>query len=153
MPMEILGEIQRSANGTSFETIDQVNPKGGLNTISNYKALDQSPLRGLSYYRLKMIDEDGSFEYSPIRSILINALADKVVLYPNPLMSGQKLFIKTELRELIELRLYSADGEDIGEFEFEGDTEISLKHLPSGVYSYMLRSATWRKAGRLIVIE
>ena len=144
-------DIQRSKNGNTFETINQVAARGNSNTIQTYQALDKEPHRGVSYYRLKVVDQDGSFTFSEVRSIVINALADKVILYPNPLTVSEKLQIKTELDGLLEFRLYTIDGDDAGAFSFEGDAELSLKHLPAGAYSYIIRSASWRKAGVLVV--
>lgn len=145
-------DIERSANGTSFESIAQVEATGAFSITTTYTSLDTRPLRGLSYYRLKMVDFDGSVNYSPVRSILINALADKVVVYPNPLTQGQALQIKTSLAGSIQLQLYSANGEEVGSFNFEGDQTIMLQDLPDGVYSYIIRTATWRKTGRLVLI-
>lgn len=144
-------EIQRSQDGRSFSFLESIDLPEDSETTKSYQAFDKNPFRGLSYYRLKMVDLDGSVEYSEIKSIVINALADKVIIYPNPIEVGQLLQIKTELSGTIDLQLYSIDGEEAGEYRFEGDTEISLDHLPKGVYSYVVNNATWRKAGILII--
>lgn len=60
-------EIQKSNNGTDYTTIASVNaqyPYGG-----NYSYTDNSKNTGIVYYRLKMIDKDGSFKYSPIQDV------------------------------------------------------------------------------------
>lgn len=46
-----------------------------------YTYLDRSPERGTSYYRLKMLDKDGTYQVSPVRSI--DRQLEKSV-YPNP---------------------------------------------------------------------
>ncbi len=144
-------EIQRSRDGQNFEPIGIVQAAGNSSILQNYEAVDRSPYRGLSYYRLKIVDQDGSFEFSPVRSILINALADKVVVYPNPLRQGENLQIKTSLREEIVLTIYAADGEKIRTFTFNGDTSINPGTLAAGTYYYTIRSANWRKAGTFVI--
>jgi len=144
-------EIERSRDGSNFEFLEKVNATGNNNLIQNYQTNDKNPWRGVSYYRLKMVDLDGSFEYSDQRSIVLEALADKVILYPVPLPVGKKLTIKTEFLEPIEIRFYTADGEDAGEYLIQGDTELDLPNLVAGTYGYTLKTKTWRKSGILIV--
>lgn len=66
--------IQRSSDGIFFETISIVNAIGNSSTPVTYTYSDKFPIPGLNYYRLKMIDQDGKYTYSPIRTI---AFADK----------------------------------------------------------------------------
>lgn len=57
-------EIQKSTNGTDFISIASINaqyPLGG-----NYSYVDNTKTTGIAYYRLKMIDKDGSFKNSGI---------------------------------------------------------------------------------------
>lgn len=57
--------VERSANGTSFTAIDAVTAKN-IASGANYSFTDAAPLAGVSYYRLKVIDKDGSFKYTPV---------------------------------------------------------------------------------------
>ena len=63
-------EVERSTNGTSFEIIGTVNSHGNSNTQMNYNLLDYFPKAGTNFYRLKMVDQDGSYEYS--RTVSLN---------------------------------------------------------------------------------
>ncbi|GAB4451934.1 MAG: hypothetical protein OHK0036_12940 [Bacteroidia bacterium] len=57
-------EIQKSTNGIDFTTLGFVNaqyPLGG-----SYSYTDNTKTSGIAYYRLKMIDKDGSFKFSKI---------------------------------------------------------------------------------------
>ena len=82
-------EIERSSDGTAFNTIGSVNANGitSNNTTSDYlytdkKAVDQQSL--LLYYRLKMLDIDGKYTYSNIVTIQLNAVTDIMKASPNP---------------------------------------------------------------------
>lgn len=77
--------VQRSIDGKTFETIATVNAKG----ISNYSFLDIIPanysLLTTIYYRLEVVDKDGSKSYSQVKQIHLNELMDKQInIYPNP---------------------------------------------------------------------
>ncbi len=79
--------VERSETGAGFSPIGWVKDLGrpGLN---QYDFLDKSVLAGKrSFYRLKMTDLDGSFDYSPVRSAMIPHSRAAPVLFPNPTAS------------------------------------------------------------------
>lgn len=62
-------EVQNSRDGREFTTIVTVNPKGDNST---YTYTQFNAAEGANYYRLKMIDRDGSFEYSNVKKVNIS---------------------------------------------------------------------------------
>ena len=78
--------VQRSEDGTEWETLGEVDGNGTVNEIINYDFKDARPLFGKSFYRLKQVDFDGQFEYSPVVSINnpFTGQAMKVMVFPNP---------------------------------------------------------------------
>jgi hypothetical protein len=73
-------EIERSANGVTFETIGII--KGANNKQQHqYEYRDEHPFVGINYYRLKQVDTDGKFAYSDI-IILKNTHKGEVGVYP-----------------------------------------------------------------------
>lgn len=62
-------EVERSIDGFEWETIDRIKGAGNSTVILNYTTLDRHPKTGVSYYRLKQTDYDGTFAYSHIESI------------------------------------------------------------------------------------
>lgn len=73
--------IERSANGTGFETIGFVK---GINAPSQYQYQDTKPLNGINYYRIKQVDfDEAAFAYSKIESVNTGNLAELTVV-PNP---------------------------------------------------------------------
>ncbi|MBX2946998.1 MAG: hypothetical protein KF725_14280 [Cyclobacteriaceae bacterium] len=75
-------EVERSKDGFDFTSIARVNGAGTTPTKNDYALLDQFPLSGTSYYRLKQIDFDGTYTYSPV--ISIKRGDDPFTVYPNP---------------------------------------------------------------------
>jgi hypothetical protein len=78
--------IERKANHEEvFQTIQTVSAAGFSDQILHYKIDDELPSDGeLFYYRLKMIDIDGTFEYSEIKPVSRNLRNDEFKLFPNP---------------------------------------------------------------------
>ena len=64
-------EIERSANVKEFEKIGHVAGQINSETLVQYSFTDYNPLNGTNYYRLRQVDLDGKFEYSKIRSIVL----------------------------------------------------------------------------------
>jgi hypothetical protein len=75
-------EVQKSGNGTYFNTIATVLPQPGT-ALTSYAVNDNQPSAGDNYYRLKMVDKDGRFTYSNIIKINFSNAAP-VLLQPNP---------------------------------------------------------------------
>jgi hypothetical protein len=76
-------ELQRSLDATNWFTLGNVTAKGESKVTQTYDYLDRQPKTWDNYYRLKMIDRDGTFAYSRIVSIQINS-SFEIVVYPNP---------------------------------------------------------------------
>lgn len=61
-------EIQRSTNGKTWTSAGQTTASGSEQGLTQYSFHDEGPGDGLIYYRLKMVDKDGSFAFSKIVS-------------------------------------------------------------------------------------
>lgn len=74
--------VEYSVNNTSWTSIGTVAAK---NTIGNneYALTHTQPENGVNYYRLKMIDINGSFSYSSVVSVKF-AGKEGISIYPNP---------------------------------------------------------------------
>ncbi len=82
--------VQRSADGRTFADLERVAAQGSSFARHNYAALDAAPLAGVSYYRLRQVDADGKYTYSPVVVVRFDGphAAPALVAYPNP-ASGQ----------------------------------------------------------------
>jgi YHYH protein len=78
-------EIERSADGKTFEVIGKRLGRGTSNTQNEYEFIDEKPLPNVAYYRLKQYDFDKNFSYSKIVVIKNDAKDDlyKVFFAPN----------------------------------------------------------------------
>lgn len=62
-------EIQKSEDGLSFNPIGRVQAAFNSNSLMNYSFNDTERLTGITYYRLKMVDKDGTFKYSKLIAV------------------------------------------------------------------------------------
>ncbi|MGG9962613.1 LamG-like jellyroll fold domain-containing protein [Ferruginibacter sp. SUN106] len=78
-------ELLRSEDGRTFTTIAKVNSNGNSSSVKNYQYADVLPatLAPIYYYRLKMVDINGSYIYSDI-VLIKNTKAGTITIYPNP---------------------------------------------------------------------
>ncbi|MCK5590997.1 MAG: hypothetical protein KAI72_03480, partial [Candidatus Pacebacteria bacterium] len=66
--------------GGDFEKIGFVEGHGNSNSPKSYDFVDNNVMYGKLYYRLKQIDNDGSFEYSDIVEVDVPTLQDYAIL-------------------------------------------------------------------------
>ncbi|MCF8297340.1 MAG: T9SS type A sorting domain-containing protein [Saprospiraceae bacterium] len=79
--------IERSQDAENFEIVKTVEGSGNSNEILKYSEIDDSPLNGISYYRLKQTDFNGDYTYSEI--VAVENTSDNLSLkiqniYSNP---------------------------------------------------------------------
>lgn len=129
--------LERSTNGTDFETITRISGRGGHNVKTTYSYLDEDALSGRYYYRLKSIDLDESYEYSKVIAVIADSeLTSTFSLYPNPVIE-QTIYIKindgsTSSRFL----LFDEAGKNLLDVKLEaGKNEIALgSNIKNGIY-------------------
>jgi len=77
--------IEKSLDGTSFTSINEIKGAGNSTTNLNYSAFDEEPAVGINYYRLKQTDYNGKFKYSKVISVnYLSKGASFSNLHPNP---------------------------------------------------------------------
>lgn len=78
--------IEHSADGRNWKEVGFVNSKGvsgNSDTRIDYRFVDQSPLAGTNFYRLKQVDFEGTLVYSSIRTVRFGQETGMMVA-PNP---------------------------------------------------------------------
>ena len=76
-------EVQRSANARDFVTAGTVAPTGANNVGASYNFTVVKPWPGNNFYRLKMVDKDGTIAYS--NTVLVKNIGDmQIQVFPNP---------------------------------------------------------------------
>lgn len=109
--------LERSADGTTFTEIGQTAAAGTSSLPLTYEWLDKQPLKAMTYYRLRQVDQDGSAHYSQILALLPTAsvsIMQSVDVYPNP-SAGKtiQLLLQGYSGELFQLHLIDALGRTV----------------------------------------
>ncbi len=123
--------VERSENGLDWKTLGEVVAKGESKLFNSYSFSDIVEKKGTYYYRLKMIDMDGTFTYSTMKSILVQ-LSGASYLYPNPAVNV--IHLKTEVTGVKKAIFFDASGSSISSTFSFSDNMIDVSQLPAGKY-------------------
>lgn len=131
--------IERSLDGADFSAIGQVQAIGGLNQEQTYSYLDQQLPTGVDriYYRLAMVDEDGTINYSPIRDI--RPPQATVRLFPNPV---KEQLSYQNIPSGAEVRVFDVNGRMIRQALLNAENgSISTAQWRPGLYHLQINFA------------
>ncbi|OSZ73718.1 hypothetical protein CAP36_17075 [Chitinophagaceae bacterium IBVUCB2] len=135
-------EVERSADNINWVKINTVSTNGG-NGIKNYQVEDANPVKGISYYRLRIIENTGMKRFSEIKTISYKELAISIAITPNPAIDRIKLNITTSAQTEAVIQITDMQGRLILSTAKNitlglSETEIIL---PAGINSgvYMVR--------------
>ncbi|WP_166444639.1 FG-GAP-like repeat-containing protein [Dyadobacter bucti] len=132
-------EIQRSNNGKAWEKIGEVPALQNSSSNHHYTFSDANPLKGTSYYRLKMVDLDQTFAYSKLQSVKIKSLT---TVYPNPVVNQLKIDSKEIIRKV---NVFNSSGIKVMSVEnSQGIGSIDLGGLPQGLYLIQSQDETFK---------
>jgi hypothetical protein len=154
-------DIERSADAASWSKIGEVKGAGNSNEDITYSMMDDAPLTGANYYRLKQVDIDGNFEYSDIQEVDFGSSVQGTIvmtIYPNPLISGKilnialagdadptikQVTITTEMGQIVyDRKMSDAQGYKVPDLS-----------LPTGVYIVNVLSQSGEKFSSKIVVQ
>ncbi|MCO5248595.1 MAG: right-handed parallel beta-helix repeat-containing protein [Chitinophagales bacterium] len=127
-------EIESSPDAVVWNKIAHQNALNGID--QKYTVWDENPRHGVNYYRLKMIDLDGSFKYSKIVSVSLNAQSQiQYIIYPNP--NKGLFYIQTIglIDDYTKAFLYDSQGRILFEKRLQDNIEqLNIPTLVSGIY-------------------
>jgi hypothetical protein len=69
--------VERSSDGVVFKPVLEKPGAGNSNSVRSYSDVDENPLEGVSYYRLKQTDFNGEFTYS--EWVVVNFIGDQKI--------------------------------------------------------------------------
>lgn len=143
--------VERSENGQEYYEISTVPGNGFSDEIINYEFLDQSPLAGRSFYRLKAVDFDGSFEYFQIESVVFDQLG--VDIYPNPVYDDRlSVWVNFENNLPIKLTIFDSQGKMVAKHPLaSGLNRLNLGELSPGSFIVVINSGVLEHRSKLIV--
>ncbi|KYG73012.1 T9SS type A sorting domain-containing protein [Roseivirga echinicomitans] len=152
--------IERSSNGAEFEPILYIPGKGTSEETNNYVAVDNTPISGRSYYRLKQTDFNGSFDYSEMKSVSYKTGTARVpnfTVYPNSVLAGQTINIRPEgefTDETAVIQVFSISGNRVLEYNFQLSNQASFEipqDVQTGYYVLTVTGSSFKKSFKIII--
>jgi len=141
--------IQRSRDGIDWEDITSVSGAGNSTSVIEYAATDNDPYFGLSYYRVKQTDFDGTETISGMKSVNNKYLSD-IRLYPNP--ASTTLTVEYSEKDA-EFSIFNQWGQALKTelVEYDGKAYINVEDLPNGVYLLKVVRNGFEQVERFVV--
>jgi hypothetical protein len=140
-------ELERSpGDATNWEFLGAVAGAGQVGQAQAYTYTDVTPPNS-AYYRLRMVNLDGSFAYSNIVYLEQATSAGELVVYPNP--NNGQFTVQLPTDESATLTLYDLNGRTV--WQRKATSEVSIVSLPDGVYLLSATTASNRWTKRIVV--
>ncbi len=125
-------QIERSPDGKIFKLIGSV--QATANTKYNFT--DRQPINGENFYRLKLMDLDGAFSYSPVCHLNFIKNNLSIDVYPNPVVN-ESITIHSNNQNLMNTvgQVIAYSGKVITTFKItSGKTYINAQNWAAGMY-------------------
>ena len=135
-------EIEKSVNGTTWQSIGTVASRNIING-AQYSFIDNNVTNTKTFYRLKLLNVDGSFVYSPV---IILRLDNKstITLLGNPAKGTINLSINNVQGSRYKMDLFSLDGKRILTqfYAFAGGAANASLPIPANIKGMCILKVT-----------
>jgi hypothetical protein len=142
--------VERSTDGVTFQKLGQV---VGTNS-DRYSLVDVAPA-AQQYYRLKMVDYDGSFEYSKVVSVRRGSNNGILEAFPVPTSGNATVRFSSTAGRVVTARLTDALGRQVKQLHIttQGSTTeftVDMTSLPPATYQLTLVDGRETRNVRLV---
>jgi uncharacterized repeat protein (TIGR01451 family) len=142
--------IQRSEDGKQFKFVGTVAAKGvGAYQFTDPITNSQSPFT--LYYRLEIIDKDGSKTYSEVKKVIIDNRKSGINVYPNP----AKAMVTIDCKNAKQLQIIDYLGREVcskNTFDTQYST-ITVNQLNKGIYIVKITSTKGEIFTEKLIVE
>jgi len=151
-------ELERSENGFDFELLDVVPGRQVESYSQDYQYIDKRALTK-GYYRLRMVDLDGTFEYSKVEFIDTDCRESALNIYPNPISKSVGMLQVDFISEINEVQFEIIDmlGRRVKQLslnvepDIENSIRLDISDLPGS--NYFLRDTGNKISKKFIILE
>ena len=131
-------EIQYSSDGLRFQTIGSVAGTIQQGSSQKYSYQVSNPQQGKTYFRLKLTDIDGKYEFSKIIALKLDCTKSSIFVYPNPVTDVLNINLTNSENKATTASLFDNSGRLIyTELLKSGTNVINMEKFAKGIY--MLR--------------
>lgn len=126
--------IERSYNNANFGEVGIVTAAGNSSIVHSYSFNDNSNNNtNESFYRIKMVDKDGRFTYTPIRTVSGSSATADYKIYPNPAIGNSKITI-SQLSGPSVIKVFDYSGRMIKSVSVNNPGNAEINGLVRGMY-------------------
>ena len=132
-------DIERSTDGSRYESLAALKSQGNSRSPQAYAYTDQTPLRGTNYYRLRQVDTDGRYTYSPVVTAVMDG--SSVRLSPTAATDVLRLTTNEPSKDDCTWQIFDTGGRLLQSGIWEAESvqhELSISTLPQGHYALRL---------------
>ncbi|MGQ9804879.1 MAG: choice-of-anchor I family protein [Chlorobiales bacterium] len=153
-------EIERSHDNLTFTKIGFVRGNGTTTEAKEYRFVDEQ-VSGVLYYRLKQVDFDGAFAYSPVVEVRVAPPAEFALEqnYPNPFNPTTTIRYQLPITSNVKLEVYDVLGKKVATV-LDGRQEagiynytLNASNLSSGVYFYRLQAGSFIQTKKMMLVK
>ena len=131
--------IERSGDSRIYSTIGIVKSNGNEKQTNNYSLIDNSPLHGINYYRLRQVNSDGNYVYSNVVYVDFSLLTG-LKLYPNPAKDYVTVYGLSPNSKNTLLLINSTGGILSINEVYASSYNLNIKQLSAGTYDLIIKS-------------
>lgn len=141
--------IERSVDGRIFERLDDIKGAGSTTDEHQYTFIDDDPLPGINYYRVRQTDFDGRYNFSQVK-VVRHHIKDNIVVSPSS--TDGDISIATDIDDY-RVAVYNSAGEQVAAFaNLSGHQWINIQTLRPGLYFIQVNNGVVTKTFRVIKI-
>ncbi|MGG9971476.1 DUF6923 family protein [Ferruginibacter sp. SUN002] len=109
-------DVEKSFDGVNFSKVASVPAKPNTGIAMSYQYTDINVAGGsIVYYRLKAIDNDGNFRYSPVIILKVNATLGQTTIYPTAFTGRISVNTGVAVNSKVTISLSDAVGKKVAE--------------------------------------
>lgn len=128
-------EVERAGQASGpFESIERVK------RLPPYRAIDEKPIAGMNYYRIRQVDINGTVTYSPVVKVYYATEGFSWMMYPNPVAEWITVrYSRISAAENIQCQVQDMSGRVMVRNSQriqsgQGSVRLQVEHLPAQIY-------------------
>jgi len=134
-------EIERSVDGINWNRIGSVKAQGNSTVKVNYSYNDILKGESVMSYRLKIVDQDETFAYSPIKTVKTEGGLAEMKIFPNPATEYVVITAKNNANKM-NVQLINLNGQILKQTNGNGNIQMSVNGVNAGSYVLRVTDAT-----------
>jgi len=131
--------VEKSFNAKEWKPFETVKAAGNSYLETEYEVFDPSPYTPATYYRIKQVDYDGSYQYSEIVSLKMSPKPHLKPIVVNPVIDQLVIQnLPTDMKGSLDITVVDIGGRVLLQRRLSGGVESLVMDYPFSPGSYYL---------------